>query len=353
MMITDNDQFMCSFNSMDPMQLFGMYEQAGFLYAEKKAALAPLMPRVIDNWRMAYKSGELLKSVGCCMGSKSGAWASVGAWRTNHNTWNYQHLASSGGLIAARTMLLAITNHRVTDFPEDFANQSWYRPSNRFAQGLFGAVQDVLGVNVAAVNRFAFCGLPRWHSNGGSFAGLRIERVRAIDRCQVYDFAQSSIGRVWANSEELDHEDFELNAIDQLYASVGLRRYRRLWIARRERSDDIVGLAIAYRGPIGFNFSFLENRCHVILSPSLPQVELDSIVRGLLTFSSRDYDDIELPNTPVVVPHNAVASVTAMGGTLIRDYAQSVWLSSSNGAWYRHIEKFYDSIVATRRAAQG
>jgi hypothetical protein len=53
-----------------------------------------------------------------------------------------------------------------------------------------------------------------------------------------------------------------------VYRALGLRRYRRIWLAMMDGHDAPVGAAIAYRGPLGFNLSFLENRCDVLLDPA-------------------------------------------------------------------------------------
>jgi hypothetical protein len=56
-----------------------------------------------------------------------------------------------------------------------------------------------------------------------------------------------------------------LNAVDELYRGVGLRRTRHVWLAYRANKEEPVGAAIAYRGPLGVNFSYLENRCDLLL----------------------------------------------------------------------------------------
>src|SRR5205814_8955322 len=67
-------------------------------------------------------------------------------------------------------------------------------------------------------------------------------------------------GSIYVAAEQL-LTDPELTEVDQLYREVGLRRSRRVWLAYREYKDEPIGAVIAYRGPLGLNFSYIENRC--------------------------------------------------------------------------------------------
>jgi hypothetical protein len=339
----------CQFNGIDPGDLFRRYEEAGFLYPAKKQRLAPVLSEVLDNWRKAYEAGLALKLVASCEDPESGAWATVGGWRTTHDSWHSQHLVSSGGGATARVALLGLTARMQEEAPNDVAYQSWFQPTNRFAQGLFGSVQDALGADAAVVKRFAFFGLPLTAANGAVPSGLRFARVTPADQQGAVDFVERLYGSVYARAEELAHEDFELDALDQRYSASGLRRYRRLYAARRVGADDLLGLALVYRGPLGFNFSFLENRCQIIVPPSLDEVTLEGIVRGLITMAAPDYAGLRVPALPVVIPHSAAPVLSAQRGTLLREYAQSAWLHNALPAWGRHIERFYERIMRLRQ----
>jgi len=58
--------------------------------------------------------------------------------------------------------------------------------------------------------------------------------------------------------------------------------------------EDLSELRCAYRGPLGVNFSYLENRCDLLLHPTLPESEVSEAASALLTACSKAYDDFEL-----------------------------------------------------------
>ena len=148
-----------------------------------------------------------------------------------------------------------------------------------------------------------------------------------------------------AAAEEL-HTDVELRAVDELYRSVGLRRTRRVWLAYRDRKNEPVGAAIAYRGPLGANFSFLENRCDLLLHPTLAESEVKSVAAGLLNSSATAYGDFELDAIPVISDASALSALVQLGAEYLRDYCQGIWLKDGTLGFYRHIDSFYSRLLA-------
>jgi len=89
--------------------------------------------------------------------------------------------------------------------------------------------------------------------------------------------ASVSRGSIYVAAEQLA-TDPELAEVDQLYREVGLRRTRHIWLAYREYKDEPIGAVIAYRGPLGLNFSYIENRCDLLLHPTLPEADVEDVV---------------------------------------------------------------------------
>ncbi len=115
-----------------------------------------------------------------------------------------------------------------------------------------------------------------------SFGG----RVRIVPYDPSYEEALCLIasvarGSIYVAAEQLA-TDPELTEVDQLYREVGLKRTRQVWLAFREYKDEPVGAAIAYRGPLGLNFSYIENRCDLLLHPTLPESDALDVVASLL-----------------------------------------------------------------------
>ena len=223
----------------------------------------------------------------------------------------------------------------------DRAHQSWFRPANRFPNRVFGSIETGVGTENAAVIPQALLAIPTAKAAGLASA-LRISRQRERWQADLYGLAVAARGRVYADAEELDHDDLELDAVDQLYGHVGLRRYRHVWLAwERNR---LLGAAIAWRGPLGFNFSFLENRCDLLLDPGLEAVKAEAVVRALLRAASETYADLPLGAIPVVARCDDVHDVVAAGAEPVRNYTQSIWLQPGFEAMYAHMARFYERI---------
>ena len=139
--------------------------------------------------------------------------------------------------------------------------------------------------------------------------------------------------------------DVECQAIDELYRRVGLRRTRHVWLAYRGGKDEPIGAAIVYRGPLGLNFSYLENRCDLLLHPSVPESEALGVVSSLLKASSVAYRGFELDEIPVITDQIAVPAMVKLGVEFVRHYCQGVWLKEGHPRFYRHVDRFYSKLL--------
>ena len=174
-------------------------------------------------------------------------------------------------------MLLATQAARIHD-PECQAGQSWFRRSNQYEAHLLGAVGAPVGPQHSSVAEVHYLAVP---------VGVRPETAGGVTvtpwtrrQSGLFELAVRTRGRVYAVAEELDHEDLLLDAVDQLYSTVGLRRYRRVWLAMLDGYYGPVGAAVAYRGPLGSNFSFLENRCELLVEPTLTGEQAGAVMNA-------------------------------------------------------------------------
>src|SRR5256886_9485504 len=157
---------------------------------------------------------------------------------------------------------------------------------------------QTIGQSLSSVQRHMYFALPKTSSLPSG------ERVRIVPYDPSHEEALSLIasvarGSIYVAAEQLT-TDPELTAVDQLYREVGLRRTRRVWLAYREYKDEPIGAAIAYRGPLGLNFSYIENRCDLLLHPTLPEADAVDVVASLLRASASAYEDFELDAIPVI-----------------------------------------------------
>jgi hypothetical protein len=140
--------------------------------------------------------------------------------------------------------------------------------------------------------------------------------------------------------------DVELQTVNEMYQAVGLRRTRSVWLAYKGSRREPVGAALAYRGPLGVNFSYLENRCDLLLHPTLPASEVPDTIASLLNASFAAYDDFELDDMPLIADEMATEVLLGFGAAFLRHYCQGIWLKAGHQGFYQHVDGFYSKILA-------
>ncbi|MBI3249569.1 MAG: hypothetical protein HYZ50_23960 [Deltaproteobacteria bacterium] len=332
----------CHLNAIDPQELFHRYEQAGFLYPEKRERLIPYFPEIAENWRRALRGGELLLWVLTHEDPHSGAWTSVSSWRSTSTGWHTQHLVSLGVPTGARTVLLAAQAVRIHD-GFDSSHQGWFTVTNRFPRQVFGSIQHSLGDTHASVKTHHYLAVPM-NVCREEVAEVRIVPCRQGRAQDLVEVALSARDAVYVASEQLLEDDLELHAVDDLYRRVGLRRTRRVWLAYLGLSDQPAGAVLAYRGPLGLNLSFLENRCDLLIRPGLSETEVALVTRALIHAAATAYPDFRPGFIPVVADDCSVFTLQQAGAHYLRSYGQSIWLRPGYVAMYRHMENFYKRV---------
>ena len=331
-------------NAFSVDQLFGLYERTGFLYPEKAARLIPHLGQVRDNWRRMLRAGESLLYVLTAGDDKRGH-ASIAVWRTTHNSWTSQHLVSENNPVASRAVILAGSARSILK-ADDESHQNWFRPENRFPSRVFGSMVQTIGETNSSVQRHFYFALSR-KSALKAEGKVRVVAYTPAHKEALCVIASAARGRIYVLAEELA-SDVELKAVDELYRNVGLRRTRRVWIAYRK--DEPIGAAVAYRGPLGVNFSYIENRCDLLLHPTLPSSEVPGAVSSLLQAASSAYENFELEAIPVISDEIAAPALSRFGAEFLRHYCQGIWLKDGQLGFYRHVDGFYSRLLARNRA---
>jgi len=329
-------------NALSINQLFALYERTGFLYTGKAARLTPHLGQVRENWRRMLRGGESLLYVISAGNDKSGL-ASIAVWRTTHHGWMSQHLVSENNPLGSRAVMLAGTAASILRGVDE-SYQNWFRPENRFPSRVFGSMVQTIGTSHSSIQQHMYFALSR-KLPLPSAGGIRVVPYDPSHNEALCAIARASRGDIYVNAEELA-SDVELQAVDELYRGVGLRRTRKVWLAYHESKNEPVGAALAYRGPLGANFSYLENRCDLLLDPGLADADVSDVVISLLRAASKEYEDFELGTIPVIADSVASVVLIQLGAEYLRDYCQGIWLKDGSLRFYRHVEGFYSKLLA-------
>jgi hypothetical protein len=328
-------------NALSVEELFALYERTGFLYPEKAFRLRPHLGLVTDNWRKALRAGESLLYV-LTAGDERRGLASLAVWRTAPHGWMPQHLVSDNNPFASRAVMLAAAAARMLGGIDDA--QNWFRPENRFPARVFGSMVQIIGESLCSVQRHSYFALPR---------GLKLasnSKIHAVPYDPSHKQALSAIASVTRGSVYIAGEDLlgdaELRSVNNMYRSVGLRRTRSVWLAYNGTRREAVGAAIAFRGPLGLNFSYLENRCDLLLHPTLPYSEVPDTIACLLSAAYSAYHDFELDEIPLIADGIAADALVKLGAEFLRHYCQGIWLQAGHQGFYQHVDGFYSRLLA-------
>jgi hypothetical protein len=340
------DEYGCAVNVLTLPELFDAYERAGFLYQEKMRLLAPYWDLIRDNWRRALRAGEVLLYIVSTRPDGDGRFATITSWRSARRGWVTQHLVSSAGPLASRAVMLGTQAVRIRD-GLDCSHQNWFRPTNRYADRLFGSMVSRIGREFSTVLTYDLFRLPR-NVPAISPGDIYVRPYEPFDRDALLELVVRARGEVYVKAEDLS-EDIEFAEVNSYYALVGLSRTRRVWLAYMGGSGRLVGAAIAYRGPLGLNFSFLENRCDIVACTESDSEQTKQTIGSLLGSCLEAYEDFELNWIPITIRSDQAESVRELGLPYLRQYRQGIWLQDGFHAWYRHVELFY-SRLSTRTA---
>jgi hypothetical protein len=336
------DAYGVEINALSLDEIFALYERAGFLYPEKATRLLPHLGQVRDNWSRMLQAGDSLLYV-LTAGDKKKGLASIAVWRTTHYGWNSQHLVSENNPVASRAVILAGTAASILHGVDE-SHQNWFRPENRFPSRVFGSMVQTIGPALSSVQRHMYFALAK--SLPLTSAGK--VRVVEFDRTQEEGLsliASAARGSIYVTAEQLI-TDPELTEVGQLYSEVGLKRSRHIWLAYRDDKDEPIGAAIAYRGPLGLNFSYIENRCDLLLHPTLPEGDAVDVVASLLRAAASAYEDFELQTIPVIAEEIAAPALFEIGAEFVRHYCQGTWMQEGQPRFYRHVDSFYSRLLA-------
>lgn len=329
-------------------ELFQQYDKSGFLYPAKKKFLRPHMGRIRTNWKKALAANDQLLWVFSQHDQQTDAFASIALWKQSNHGLLAQHLVASGHpRLSLRVMLAA--QYRAQYLCEAnliHSGQNWFRPDNRQAFRLFASMISKLGPKQSSLSIFQHLHLSLDRIQPVASDHLLLEEVSGIDRFFIR-FVRSEYGQVFVEAEELNRDDIQLSHLGRTYRRYGLLRSRKILKVTDRNSGRVIGAIIANRGPLGANFSFLENRAYLLTAFELSESRRAEVCRLLCEGVRDTYQDFPLGSIPIVTNELNSKCLQSFGASFIREYVQSIWLRDGFSAWYNHLESML------RQSAQG
>ncbi len=162
---------------------------------------------------------------------EAGRQDSISSWRTTHTGWNTQSVLSAESPLALSGLLHAAAAVRNRgERGDDKSQQSWFLPSDWVARKAFGYLGRKLGPNRASVEEYSHIAMPIKGTppHDDDLLVLPCQNNDGGRQDDLIHLVTGTRGFVNVVSEELDHEDMKLQALDDAYRQVGQRRYRRI-----------------------------------------------------------------------------------------------------------------------------
>jgi len=331
-------------NEVPLEELILHYERVNFLYPEKKKRIQHVLPIIVQNWKKALQAKDQLLWVASSHRNNFQKMATISLWRSTKNCWLAQHLTSNAGPSYVRNILIGTQLHAIEN--KYRAGQNWFQPKNKYANKIFGSIESSIGSPYAKVSSYNYYYL---HPDINKITDSSISIVQCRNNYYqktLLQFLLDTMGNVFIETEEWDQDDIELEQINDLYSKFDLFRYRSIWMAfNKTYGDEPVGVLTAYRGPLGFNFSLLENRMELILNSNLKNEKRFAIFSQLINKALSAYEThYPLKVIPLVIHSNIERNIESSNLEYIRTYNKSSWINKGFEPWCRHVAHFFEII---------
>jgi hypothetical protein len=233
----------------------------------------------------------------------------------------------------------------------DRSQQSWFLPSDRGAKKAFSYLERKLGPNRASVEHYSHIAMPIKGTppHDDDLLVVPCQNNDGGRQDDLVHLVTGTRGFVYVTSEELDHEDVNLEALDDAYRRADRRRYRRIWLAYSRTRREVVGAAIAYRGPLELDFSGLTNRCDIVIHPMLSLQTTASVARLLIAAVASVYKDFHSESIPVLTDERTGTVLATYGGQWLREVGLAIILDSAYEDWYHHLSRSRKKRRQSRR----
>jgi len=340
-----------AFNKISTERLFDEYEKIGFLYPAKQRLLAPYFEKINSNWKKLKASKNNLLWILNKEDKDQGNFSSISVIKYYNRGLIAQHLVSSGNPILSLEIMQAAQRVTKECFEKDQINssQNWFRPNNRYAYRIFASVYKELGSSKASLSKFHYLHLPLHTINPSSNQRLKIEELSTVDE-NLNKFLVQQKGEAFVIGEELNITDLQQKKIAMEYQKENLKRSRVvLKITQSTNNSKVLGAVIINRAPLGINFSFLGNRCMILLDEQLNESSKETILLEVLSTIKNYYADFELGKIPIITDANTSIVLQKNNAEFLREYMQCIWLRAGFEQWEQHIDSFLSALLARKR----
>ncbi|MFG2651366.1 hypothetical protein [Streptomyces sp. NPDC048436] len=307
-------------NELDGTELLKMYEEAGFLYKQKRDMLGSNLDLVQSNWDRALRSRDDLFTVVACSDDR-GAWAAITLWRAAEHTYAMTSLVSNGKNPYVTRAAVVAGYRRLWDAGGQFRS-SWFRPEHPVAADFARRVAE--DHDNSTVVTLDYCP----YQPGGEAVSAEIDiDIDIVPLSGTLTDDQLSLvattrGPLFAAAGQLTGPDAWWEELNRVWGRCGLLRYQ-VPLAAYARGR-LVGIALCQRGAFGINPSLLENKCDLLLDHTGDPAVLRKAAATLLHRVREVYQDFPDVPIPVMSDPNTTHILNGLGLHHTRKYAEII-----------------------------
>lgn len=309
--------------------MYQTLKQLDFIYENKEHLLLPFFKYIEQNWnRLLEKDCSLIHITN--LSQHPDKLATCCSWRSSTNNWCIQH-----GIANQMRLFLFVINSEC----------NWLKTqiSAKYIQCWFQTHRSIIN---------KICDLVKVEENMGSYHVEILDYLSWIpkekdidnkwhvrpytlnDKESLKNFIVQQKGVLFYESEEFETDPF-FNMIDHHYQKIDLNRSRDIYMIYKENL--LKAVVLKYKGPLGINFSFLENRIEIIVDTN-SKIEDDLVYSiGNIIHGMR----LDLYFSPIVINHNFSIFFECNGAQILRQYSRYILTKSALQTWLLSMKKKY------------
>ncbi len=280
-------------------KIWDLYDQAGFLYPAKKAAISQMQEEIDETWEKLYapETPFFLNLTLTIDGQIVGSGAILQIY---DSTWLLQHLSALPNHPAAvsKEINLGLVEELMRD-RKIWYIKTYFRPNNPWPNKTFRAFAEKrLKPGAYDLTRYHFFQRdPSPLPVAGSLpAGVAVGALRRGDGEIIRNYFVRAGKVFFARAESLLTTDCSLRETSERYRRRGLLRDRRIFVAKK--TGALLAFVLAEDASFGLNLSGLLNTCRLYLLTHDPVVLADVLPhllnRVLAFYHSRGYQKVLL-----------------------------------------------------------
>jgi hypothetical protein len=330
------------YNQLNTEQLFKLYDLLHFIYPAKMERLAPVLDTIKRNWDKALKLNFPLFMVSSIRQNADNILSTVTVWQHLNSGVIGQHLASNspvGSRIIFLNVLEKIIQNQHSGFFDSF--HIYYRPQNKYSSRVFEAISLKAGKKLSELVAYNYYEVPflKYCDNNS----MEVIEINGSD-ADFISFVMQQRSELFIKGQELNDDDINLKELDKKFNRQGLKRTRKIFVAKSVRDQKIYGAIIINQSSLGFNFSFFENSSELILCKYANPDFLLLSAQALLLKASQLNSISPLQWLPVLIDPLHAEIIENLNGTFLRNYNLFIILKGGYEIWYDHIDQLTNSV---------